>query len=99
MSDARTAFVEGDMPEHISARFETTGPQGGDTGHGGSATLEFEIESGDYTIEIADGKGRTIYSHEGYGAGRVVRITARGDWELGSLAAALVSLGQQLGAN
>lgn len=91
------AAVEGDMPEHISATFESTGPQGGDSGHGGEASLEFRIESGDYSIAVEDGKGNILYAFEDYGEGRVVRITARGDWELGSLGDALIELGRQLG--
>lgn len=44
-------LIEGDMPEHVSVVFETSGWKGGDAGHGGYTSVTF----------TADGcKGQTV---------------------------------------
>lgn len=76
--------IEADQPEHVALRFLTSGPQGGDSGHGGHAELTFGVESGDFecTIEREDETRRLTG----------ISFMARGDWEIESLERAIVKL-------
>ena len=70
-----------EIPEHVEMYFDTTGFQGGDTGHGGSATLTIKWEGGDHEIEVGENS---------------ITLTARGDWEIEGLVCALAELGELL---
>ena len=74
------------MPEGMTIDFHTTGPQGGDSGHGGVARLIVEYGSGMYEVETAD---PTRFTHS-------AAVSAYGDWELTHMAAALAILGECL---
>jgi hypothetical protein len=81
-----TVEVRGRSPEEVSLRFETTGFCGGDSGHGGAATLTIGQEGGDFWIEGTTG-------------GRTITVCVGGDWEICGLVRALVLLGRGLEAH
>ena len=92
-----SAQVAADIPEQVSLSFYTTDFKGGDAGHGGKATLTFKVASGAFAVQVGDEQ-----IDLGHGAGTGAPVTevtfiARGDWELGGFAEALVELGLKLG--
>ena len=78
------------MPEQMAVRFETTGRQGGDAGHGGWAKLSF-IENDSHCWYSTHAE---ILGDEDELRG--VSLTTKGDWELTGMAAVLIFLGQIL---
>ena len=80
-------------PEGGELRFYTTGLQGGDSGHGGEAWVEFKFDGGDHRVMVFgnDDPDAVIIDdiHR-------VRIVAYGDWELDGLARGLCELGLKL---
>jgi hypothetical protein len=76
--------IVGEQPEHISLRFITSGPQGGDSGHGAEAELTIAVESGEYELAIKRDE-RTRQLSE-------ATFMARGDWEVNSLEESIVRL-------
>jgi hypothetical protein len=82
-----------DIPEKPDLSFTTTDLQGGDSGHGGKAELTLSSENGNFTIIIEAG-GKKLFELPPYDFENfVVRIVARGDFEIEGLAETLVELG------
>ena len=68
------------IPEHLDVTAETTGPQGGDAGHGGNTSITFEENgSGTHTVTVKLRNGATLDIESG--EWESVTITAWGDWE------------------
>ena len=86
----------GEMPEHVSVNYRTTGQQGGDAGHGGSTELELRVDCGMYTFEIYRGEVCVMGVDSGDSSPLTIKITAQGDWEMEGLDCALVALGESL---
>jgi hypothetical protein len=74
---------------HFSVDFETTGPKGGDGGHGGYTQITFRDDGGT-CMEIAPEEGREPEQTSSF----VIRF--RGDDETLGLAKAFLSIGKQL---
>jgi hypothetical protein len=74
------------MPEEVTLHFTTTDFKGGNRRRGAEAKLEIIIGGGDHEVVVKNNDPR----------GKVVCITAQGDWEIGGLAEALVELGLKI---
>ena len=83
--------IESLMPEQPTILFETTGPQGGDSGHGGAARLQIIKENGTHTAVHSLGSEYCCFPGE-EDLGRVI-VNSYGDWELTGLTAGLALLG------
>lgn len=86
------------MPEHVEVDYETTGPQGGDAGHGGETKLTLRFESGSRQVRILEADGGVMFDTEASHNWEPyeVEITVRGDWEMAGFDLALKQLGIQL---
>jgi hypothetical protein len=82
--------IEPEMPEHPRIIYETTGLQGGDAGHGGKTTLKFVFDDDTY------GYDGDLYMEEFSDRVEVVKITAKGDWEMDGILYGLIFLGSVL---
>jgi hypothetical protein len=87
------------LPEAGQATFTTTGPEGGDAGHGGIAELTFRMAEGVHGIKL------TVYDDAGRNPREVfaddmavfdVAISAQGDWELIGLEELIVMIAAPL---
>lgn len=79
--------VEGVIPEEPTLRFTTTGPMGGDAGHGSNATLEIVVDGGAYQVDV---------DKDQHGDIRRVAFTAMGDWEIHGLETTIVKLAHEV---
>jgi hypothetical protein len=77
-----------DMPEEIGLTVETTGPMGGDAGHGGWTYVEFYNDSDVLQVEVENRHGQ----FQSVDASKV-RITVLGDWETHSMLDGLSKIG------
>jgi hypothetical protein len=86
--------LQSHMPEHCIVEFNSNGTQGGDSGHGGYAMLEFRENGGHTNMEICVDleNGQQVHLEDL----SKVNITVRGDWELEWLAIALMDLGRKM---
>jgi hypothetical protein len=96
----KTAHVIQDVPEIPGFYFVTTGPMGGDAGHGAEAVLEIQFPSTGAVVDLSNSEERfpdacfdTIDT-----LNSTLRITVFGDWEIGGLEDGLIELGRQLAA-
>ena len=89
-----------DMPEHPEVEYRSTGPRGGDAGHGGYTTLRIAMDSGAKEVRVLDYRGRVLFDSErpyhANGTPDVIELTVRGDWEMSGLDVALKQLGLHL---
>lgn len=83
------------MPEHVGVDYTSTGPCGGDAGHGGSSTLIMDSESAIFNVALYDENGEEIVERDGV---KEVVISVAGDWEMEGLELALRFLGSCLSA-
>ncbi len=82
------------IPEQCAVSFVSSGSQGGDSGHGGNASLTFS-ENGsrmDIQVDLAFNNG----DKETFRDLSEIRLTVCGDWELEGLAIALMDIGKKL---
>ena len=85
------------MPEHAALTLVTSGPKGGDAGHGSWTKLTFRFESGSAAVRVADRNSRCMLDTDAANElPGVIEITVRGDWELEGLELALRHLGVHL---
>jgi hypothetical protein len=89
--DETTIVIEGDMPEHPTLFFYSTGHKGGDMGHGSEAVLQFIVDGGAYTVKTSP-----VPSDGLLDAGAGVSFVAYGDWEITGLIRGLINLGRKL---
>lgn len=82
------------MPEQCAVSFVSTGSKGGDSGHGGNASLIFS-ENGssmDIQVDLTFTNGDT----QSFRDLSQINLTVCGDWELEGLAIALMDIGKKL---
>ncbi len=87
----------GEMPEHPCLTFESSGPQGGDAGHGGWTSLTMQDDFDNATANVcqlgfkADGK----LDNEGINFNQIRRasMSVSGDWEGAGLSLGLIRVG------
>lgn len=85
------------MPEHAVIRITSTGPQGGDSGHGGWTKLVFAFHGGDAAVRVVGRNRRCLVDTDDLGTlPATVEIMVRGDWEMNGLELALRRLGLHL---
>jgi len=103
----KTAHVIQDTPEIPGFYFVTTGPMGGDAGHGAEAVLEIQFPSTGAVVDLSNSEERFPDSEERFPEAcfnttdtlnSTLRITVFGDWEIGGLEDGLIELGRQLAA-
>jgi hypothetical protein len=90
------------LPEAGQATFTTTGPEGGDAGHGGIAELTFRMAEGVHGIKLivydgdddTDDKPREVFADDM--SIFDVTVSAQGDWELVGLEELIVMLAAPL---
>jgi hypothetical protein len=90
------ANTDSDLPEVLTLNFNSTGPQGGDAGHGGSAILRITSDNGVNSATFYNFNGDQVASIGGDCMPWSVVINAQGDWELNGFAEALIDLGRQI---
>ncbi len=82
------------MPEQCTVSFISTGSKGGDSGHGGNASLIFSENGSSMDIQVdlnfTNGEKKTFNGLS------EICLTACGDWELEGLAIALMDIGKKL---
>lgn len=85
------------MPEHAEIRMTSTGPQGGDSGHGGWTKLTLNFRGGDAAIRVRDRDGHALLDTDKLDEppGQI-EIMVRGDWEMIGLELALRRIGLHL---
>lgn len=85
------------MPEYAEVVYRSTGPQGGDTGHGGWTKLTLNFRGGDAAIRVRNRDGYTLLDTDKLDdPPGLVEIMVRGDWEMYGLELALKGLGLHL---
>lgn len=85
------------MPEYADIGYRSTGPQGGDSGHGGWTKLTLNFRSGDAAIRVRDRDGFALLDTDKLDEPPgLVEIMVRGDWEMHGLELALKGLGLHL---
>lgn len=89
----KIAYVHTEMPEHPEFSFITSGPMGGDAGHGADATLKIVLPSTGALVELSGPETR-FEQHQTMGS--TLSITVCGDWEIDGLEEGLIDLGRQL---
>ena len=96
----KTAGVIQDVPEIPGFYFVTTGPMGGDAGHGAEAILEIQFPSAGAVVDLSNPEERfpDAFFDNMETMNSVLRITVFGDWEIGGLEDGLIELGRQLAA-
>lgn len=92
--------VDAYIPEHPSVTFTSTGPQGGDAGHGGRAELAIEFGGGSHEVIVErweDGRWVPVLVDTDAGdEGLRLRVVSCGDWELDGLTRAIKRIGRRL---
>lgn len=89
--------TEANIPEEPTVRFISTGPQGGDAGHGGEATIEITLPSTGALVSVENSKGETVFEKQPYEVQEhKISITVFGDWELSGLENAIQVIGDLL---
>lgn len=92
-----TYEVDANLPEEPTVRLLSTGPQGGDAGHGGEATIEIILPSTGALVVVENGKGETVFEKQPHEVQEhKISITVFGDWELTGLENAVQILGDLL---
>jgi len=89
--------TEAQLPEEPTVRFISTGPQGGDAGHGGEATIEIILPTTGALVVVENDKGETVFEKQPHEVQEhKISITVFGDWELTGLEDAIQILGDLL---
>ena len=83
-------ITSAELPEYCQMEFKTNGHQGGDSGHGGYATLKIQAGSLGAKVLLS---GYDDFDIDG---GEEIEITMRGDWEISGFAQALIELGKKI---
>jgi hypothetical protein len=90
--------IKPEISEHIGIDYETTGPMGGDSGHGAYTKLKLFIRNGATDVTIRDESGKIIFdgSNINSSGGATVEISVGGDWESAGFTKNLKLLGLAL---
>ena len=90
--------IKPEISEHVGIDYETTGPMGGDAGHGAHTKLKVYIENGSMDVTIMTEMGKVIFDGKNINShgGVVVEISANGDWESAGFTKNLKLLGLKL---
>jgi hypothetical protein len=90
--------IRPEIPEHIGIDYNTTGPMGGDSGHGAYTLLKFYIDTGATHVLIKDEKGKLLFDGNNINStGPVsIEISVGGDWEAAGFTKNLKLLGLAL---
>lgn len=83
-----------EIPEQLSVIVGTNGQQGGDSGHGGNAVIEFKADSGMNHVRILNKNGDTLFSGDMSFDDISVQIIVQGDWEIAGLMSAIIEVGK-----
>jgi hypothetical protein len=81
------------IPEHVELEYQTTGPCGGDAGHGGVTTLTLKFDSGATNLVVRDWRGDVVFRTD---EPVNLELQVLGDWEMEGLDRALKRLGLHL---
>ena len=98
MSNETTVIATSqDIPEFPVLIFDTTGPMGGDAGHGGNAYIGLVAGTTGAGLLVVDREGNDLLDYE---MGDEVRVflSVCGDWETGALEDAICELADEIRA-
>lgn len=89
----KLAFTEPTIPEHPQLTFISSGPMGGDAGHGADAVLKITFPNTGAIVELSNPEAR-FEDHDTQG--EEISISVCGDWEIDGFEEGLITLGRQL---